>query len=90
MYVYRPVLAEGCLAGESCVGLGSGGGLPLPGFGVELAIKNMEYSALDDSKVGDLPVIPCPSDTTPQRHAPPRARGADKENTGSSQMNATY
>ena len=30
----------------------------------------------------------CPSDTTPQRHAPPRARGTDKENTGSSQMNA--
>ncbi|BDA49281.1 UDP-glucose:glycoprotein glucosyltransferase 1 [Coccomyxa sp. Obi] len=51
VYVYRPVLAEGCMAEQPCVGLGSGGGLPLPGFGVELAIKNMEYSALDDSKV---------------------------------------
>ncbi len=55
VYVYRPVLAEGCLAGESCVGLGSLGSLPLPGFGVELAIKNMEYSALDDSKVAAVP-----------------------------------
>lgn len=52
--MYRPVLAEGCAAGRSCLGLGSGGGLPLPGFGVELAIKNMEYSALDDSKVPPL------------------------------------
>ncbi len=53
VYVYRPVLAEGCAAAQPCVGLGSGGGLPLPGFGVELAIKNMEYSALDDSKVSN-------------------------------------
>lgn len=51
VYVYRPVLPEGCTAEQPCVGLGSGDGLPLPGFGVELAIKNMEYSALDDSKV---------------------------------------
>ena len=26
----------------------------LPGFGVELAIKNMEYSAMDDTKVGTV------------------------------------
>ena len=32
-------------------------GLQVPGFGVEMALKNMEYSALDDSKVG-RPVPP--------------------------------
>lgn len=51
MYVYRPVLLEGCASGGTCLELGTGGPLQLPGFGVELAIKNMEYSALDDSKV---------------------------------------
>jgi hypothetical protein len=55
-YVYRPVLLEGCTAedmGESsCLLMGTGGNLQLPGYGVEMAIKNMEYSALDDSKVG--------------------------------------
>lgn len=51
VYVYRPVLLEGCGVGQACVALGSGGPVQLPGFGVELAIKNMEYSALDDSKV---------------------------------------
>ena len=34
--------------------LGTGEPLQLPGFGVELAIKNMEYSAMDDSKVTNL------------------------------------
>ena len=35
-----------------CALLGANRGrLQLPGFGVEMAIKNMEYSALDDSKV---------------------------------------
>ena len=64
--MYRPVLAEGCAAERSCLGLGSGGGLPLPGFGVELAIKNMEYSALDDSKV---PIIPLKAPCVLQPHA---------------------
>jgi len=52
--VYRPVLLEGCgsqgdgEAGEQCFDLGTGDNLQLPGFGVEMAVKNMEYSALDD------------------------------------------
>ena len=50
-YVYRPVLLGGCSAGDACVDLGTGEPLQLPGFGVELAIKNMEYSAMDDTKV---------------------------------------
>ncbi len=36
----------------TCLELGTSEALQLPGFGVELAIKNMEYSAMDDSKVG--------------------------------------
>ena len=52
VYVYRPVLLPGCSGrGDACVDLGTGEPLQLPGFGVELALKNMEYSALDDSKV---------------------------------------
>ena len=54
-YVYRPVLHEACRSGASaataCSFHGAGAPLQLPGFGVEMAIKNMEYSALDDSKV---------------------------------------
>jgi hypothetical protein len=66
-YVLRPVLDGVCSASAArdedgrgagdgaagrCVYLGTElGPLPLPGFGVEMAIKNMEYSALDDSKV---------------------------------------
>ena len=37
--------------------LGTEGPLHLAGYGVELAIKNMEYSALDDSQV---PSSSCP------------------------------
>lgn len=51
-YVYRPALLSGCQNVEgTCLELGSSDALQLPGFGVELAIKNMEYSAMDDSKV---------------------------------------
>ena len=54
-YVVRPILLRGCTArGEEldpCATLGSGSGLQIPGFGVEMAVKNMEYSALDDKKV---------------------------------------
>jgi hypothetical protein len=54
-YVYRPVLQEVCRSGAdaatACSFHGAGPPLQLPGFGVEMAIKNMEYSALDDSKV---------------------------------------
>ncbi len=54
--MYRPVLREACTAAgaaaHGCAAFGAGGPLQLPGFGVEMAIKNMEYSALDDSKAG--------------------------------------
>jgi hypothetical protein len=62
-YVYRPVLLEGCIsdrvASEQCFDLGTGESLQLPGFGVEMAVKNMEYSALDD-KVTRVVLISLP------------------------------
>lgn len=54
-YIYRPVFLPGCLSEaevmDSCAELGFGPHVTLPGFGVEMAVKNMEYSALDDRKV---------------------------------------
>ena len=51
-YIYRPALLGSCRSVEgTCLELGTSEALQLPGFGVELAIKNMEYSAMDDSKV---------------------------------------
>ena len=49
-YAWRPVPAEGCPGAGDCAALGTGGRLVLPGYGVEMAIKNMEYNARDDSK----------------------------------------
>lgn len=51
-YVHRPVFSEGC-QGERrhpCVDFGTKEKLQLPGFGVEMAIKSVEYSAVDDAK----------------------------------------
>lgn len=54
-YIFRPVLLPGCLSEaeemDQCADLGFGPHVTLPGFGVEMAVKNMEYSALDDRKV---------------------------------------
>ena len=56
-YAYRPVLLDGCVGPGSevtpdgCEVLGVSEQLQIGGYGVELAIKNMEYSALDDSQV---------------------------------------
>ena len=56
-YAFRPVLLDGCMQGvgevtpASCQALGVSDRLQIGGYGVELAIKNMEYSALDDSQV---------------------------------------
>ncbi|KAK1548954.1 hypothetical protein Q3G72_001893 [Acer saccharum] len=51
-YVVRPVLPSGC---EEKVGLcgavGATDSLNLGGYGVELALKNMEYKAMDDSMI---------------------------------------
>ena len=53
-YAWRPVLGGGACgaagAVHPCTRLGTEGPLVLPGYGVELALKNMEYNAQDDSK----------------------------------------
>lgn len=51
-YVIRPVLPSGCEAKSGyCGALGTKSSLNLGGYGVELALKNMEYKAMDDSTV---------------------------------------
>ena len=54
IYILRPVLigkqSEAAEPGN-CATLGTGRRLQVPGFGVQMAIKDMEYSALDDKKV---------------------------------------
>jgi hypothetical protein len=56
-YAWRPLLdAAACSSASSsgavqdCTTLGTEERLVLPGYGVELALKNMEYNAQDDSK----------------------------------------
>ncbi|CAI5474862.1 unnamed protein product [Closterium sp. Yama58-4] len=50
--VLRPVLPGGCEQHVGrCAAVGAGGRVSLGGYGVELALKNMEYKALDDSKL---------------------------------------
>lgn len=46
-YAVRPLALEGCDAGP-CGDYGRGGPLQLAGYGVELALKNMEYKAMDE------------------------------------------
>ncbi|KAK6156984.1 hypothetical protein DH2020_011232 [Rehmannia glutinosa] len=51
-YVVRSVLLSGCESkSASCGAIGSGEPLNLGGYGVELALKNMEYKAMDDSTI---------------------------------------
>ncbi|CAM6098919.1 unnamed protein product [Calypogeia fissa] len=51
-YVFRPVLPSGCVSlAEGCSEVGARGPVNLGGYGVELALKNMEYKAIDDSEV---------------------------------------
>ena len=56
-YMWRPIpfRATACGGDLSCAGLGAGGPLIIPGYGVELALKSTEYNAQDDSadKAGD-------------------------------------
>lgn len=60
MYVLRPVMLQGCQERQGCSQLGTGKALQLAGYGVEMAIKNMEYSALDDSQVAsELHFVAC-------------------------------
>ncbi|XP_043704312.1 UDP-glucose:glycoprotein glucosyltransferase [Telopea speciosissima] len=51
-YVVRPVLPSGCEAASGhCGAVGAKDALNLGGYGVELALKNMEYKAMDDSTI---------------------------------------
>ena len=51
-YVVRPVLPSGCEADAGhCSAVGARDYLHLGGYGVELALKNMEYKAMDDSAI---------------------------------------
>lgn len=53
-YIWRPIPLKTNVCGDlsSCSSLGAIGNLTIPGYGVELAIKNMEYNARDDSSAG--------------------------------------
>ncbi|KAK9286489.1 hypothetical protein L1049_014887 [Liquidambar formosana] len=51
-YVVRPVLPSGCEAKiVPCGAVGASNSINLGGYGVELALKNMEYKAMDDSMI---------------------------------------
>lgn len=51
-YVVRQVLPSGCEAEtDRCGAVGTRDSLNLGGYGVELALKNMEYKAMDDSTI---------------------------------------
>ncbi|KAK7302415.1 hypothetical protein RJT34_13304 [Clitoria ternatea] len=51
-YVLRPVLPAGCQANFGhCGSVGASESVNLGGYGVELALKNMEYKAMDDSTI---------------------------------------
>lgn len=51
-YVLRPVLPSGCEARIGhCGSVGASESVNLGGYGVELALKNMEYKAIDDSTI---------------------------------------
>ncbi|KAK7246869.1 hypothetical protein RIF29_41739 [Crotalaria pallida] len=51
-YVVRPVLPSGCEANSGlCGSVGASESVNLGGYGVELALKNMEYKAMDDSTI---------------------------------------
>lgn len=51
-YVVRPLVLPGCESKVGrCEAIGTRDPLSLGGYGVELALKNMEYKAMDDSVV---------------------------------------
>lgn len=52
VYIHRPIIPKDCKV-DSCIALGTESQLMLPGYGVEAALKNMEYSAMDDKKKQD-------------------------------------
>ncbi|KAL5230580.1 hypothetical protein ABZP36_029356 [Zizania latifolia] len=51
-YVLRQVLPSGCQSTSSfCGSIGAVDAVTLSGYGVELALKNMEYKAMDDTAI---------------------------------------
>ncbi len=50
-YMWRPIpfRENSCGDASSCSGLGAGGPVIVPGYGVELALKSTEYNAQDES-----------------------------------------
>ncbi|KAL7244664.1 hypothetical protein ACSBR2_000106 [Camellia fascicularis] len=51
-YVARLVLPSGCQSKSGhCAAVGTNDPINLGGYGVELALKNMEYKAMDDSAI---------------------------------------
>ncbi|KXZ46287.1 hypothetical protein GPECTOR_45g157 [Gonium pectorale] len=50
VYAFRPLLLSQCEPYSGCARTGAGGTLLLPGWGVEAALKNTEYSAVDDKE----------------------------------------
>ncbi|THG16451.1 hypothetical protein TEA_010218 [Camellia sinensis var. sinensis] len=51
-YIARPVLPSGCQSKSGhCAAVGTNDPVNLGGYGVELALKNMEYKAMDDSAI---------------------------------------
>lgn len=51
-YVARPILPSGCdMESGHCSAIGASDPVNLGGYGVELALKNMEYKAMDDSAI---------------------------------------
>ncbi|KAL6883793.1 hypothetical protein ACP4OV_011207 [Aristida adscensionis] len=51
-YALRPVLPSGCQTTSSfCGSIGAVDAVTLSGYGVELALKNMEYKAMDDTAI---------------------------------------
>ncbi|GIL48985.1 hypothetical protein Vafri_5482 [Volvox africanus] len=51
IFAFRPLLTAACEPFSGCARAGTGGQLLLPGWGVEAALKNTEYSAMDDKEV---------------------------------------
>ncbi|GIM08138.1 hypothetical protein Vretimale_12173, partial [Volvox reticuliferus] len=51
IFAFRPLLTAACEPFSGCARAGTGGQLLLPGWGVEAALKNTEYSAMDDREV---------------------------------------
>jgi UDP-glucose:glycoprotein glucosyltransferase len=69
-YLWRPIpLRQGrCGNVASCSALGAGGDLTIPGYGVELALKSTEYSAMDDGNAEELSLTDGRTDASDGKH----------------------